>query len=127
MIKIDHIGIWTNDLEKIKEFYVRYFGCVVNEKYVNPTKQFESYFLTFENGTRIEIMKRAGKMESRSDHSAGLAHISISVGSKEEVDRLTARMEMDDVIIESRPRVTGDGYYESSVLDPENNRIEIIA
>lgn len=127
MIRVDHIGIWTIDIEKVKEFYVRYFGCSVNEKYVNPTKQFESYFLSFENGVRIEIMKRSGKMESRSDHSAGLAHISIAVGSREEVDNLTARMEKEGVIIESKPRLTGDGYYESSVLDPENNRIEIIA
>lgn len=127
MTNIDHVGIWTNDLEKVKEFYVKYFGCSVNEKYVNQTKQFESYFLSFQNGARIELMRRAGKMEPRSDHSAGLAHISICVGSREEVDNLTARLEMDGVFIESRPRVTGDGYYESSVLDPENNRIEIIA
>lgn len=127
MTRIDHIGIWTHDLEKVKEFYVKYFGCVVNEKYVNPTKQFESYFLSFKSGARIELMKRTGKMESRSDHSAGLAHISIAVGSREEVDKLTKRLEMEGVIIESRPRITGDGYYESSILDPENNRIEIIA
>lgn len=127
MIRIDHIGIWTHDLEKVKEFYMKYFGCTVNEKYVNPTKQFESYFLFFENGASIELMRRAGKMESHSDHSAGLAHISIAVGSREEVDNLTAKLEMEGVIIESKPRITGDGYYESSILDPENNRIEIIA
>lgn len=124
---IDHIAIWTNDLEKIKNFYLKYFECTVNDKYVNLKKQFSSYFLTFSSGARIELMKRDDINTTCDQEHYGYAHIAFNAGSREQVDQLTRTMELDGCHVESLPRVTGDGYYESVVLDPENNRIELVA
>lgn len=122
---IEHIAIWTNDIERLKEFYVKYFGCTASEKYENPKKQFSSYFLTFGGGARLEIMKRNDIVSTRNDERIGLAHFSIAVGSDYVVDEMTMKMENDGVLIESKPRTTGDGYYESVILDPDNNKVEI--
>jgi len=127
-MKIDHISIWVQDLEKIRAFYEKYFGAVSNEKYNNPTKSFESYFLNFDNSCRLEIMKRPDIKES--DHSYtvqkhGLTHLAFSTGSREKVDELTETLRRDGYTVAGEPRVTGDGYYESVILDPENNIIEI--
>lgn len=127
-IKIEHLAIWTKDLEKAKDFYVKYFDMVCGEKYHNPTKQFTSYFLSFQNSNvRIELMHRPDITDhvGKKGTTNGLAHFAISVGSKERVNSLTERLRADDFIIESEPRTTGDGYYESVVLDPEGNLIEI--
>ena len=127
-IKIEHLAIWTNDLEKAKEFYVKYFDMVCNDKYHNPTKQFTSYFLSFRNShVRIELMHRPDILEynGRKGVTNGLTQFAISVGSKEAVDSLTQKLRADNHIIESEPRTTGDGYYESVILDPEGNLIEI--
>ena len=131
-MKIEHIAIWVKDIDKVCEFYQKYFGGNIQPLYHNPTKQFTSRFITFEGGARLEIMHRpdVGTMtESKSDtpiiDHTGFAHLSISVGSKEKVDLLTKEMSNDGIIIVGEPRTTGDGYYESVVLDPEGNRIEI--
>ena len=125
-MKISHIAVWVKDLEGIKNFYVKYFNCKCNDKYINEKKCFESYFLTFEDNCRLEIMKRKDiKNRNTNDEIYGFAHIAISVGSKEKVDSITKTLEDDGFIIESYPRTTGDGYYESVVLDNENNKIEI--
>jgi lactoylglutathione lyase len=127
-IKIEHLAIWAKDLEKAKDFYVKYFDMVCGEKYHNPTKNFTSYFLSFKNSdVRIEIMHRAGILEhiGKKGVTNGLTHFAISVGSKEMVNSLTERLRSDNFIIESEPRTTGDGYYESVVLDTEGNLIEI--
>lgn len=123
---IDHIAVWTENLENEKDFFLRYFDCRVNEKYINPVKQFSSYFITFDTGARIELMERADIREGRSADTLGPAHIAINVGSKEKVDKMTVKFESDGLTIVSKPRMTGDGYYESVVLDPENNVIEIL-
>jgi lactoylglutathione lyase len=126
-MKIEHIAIWVSNLEEMREFYEKYFGAVSNRKYMNQAREFESYFLAFETGARIEIMKKQdmeGIKEKGMEHP-GLAHLAISVGSRERVDDLTGRIYSDGFHVISRPRVTGDGYYESIILDPENNRIEI--
>ncbi len=126
-MKIHHIAIWTKDLELMKSFYTEYFGAIANEKYINKLKDFESYFLTFENETKIELMYNPGISKNHLQHeSTGFAHIAIKVSRKDEVDNLTARLKKDGYKVISEPRVTGDGYYESCFLDPEGNRVEIV-
>lgn len=129
-MKIEHLAVWVDDLEKMRAFYLRYFGATSNEKYMNEKKGFSSYFLSFEKGeTRLEIMNRIDIHEEpgKRGFSKGIAHFAISVGSKEAVNDLTERLRNDQYIIESEPRTTGDGYYESVVLDPEGNYVEISA
>jgi lactoylglutathione lyase len=127
-MKIEHIAIWTKDLESLKVFYTKYFEVTAGEKYINPVKKFESYFLKFEDGCRLELMQMPGIPSSLNNpyqQFSGLIHFAISVGSKEKVDSLTGRFRKDGHMIVGEPRTTGDGYYESVVLDPEGNRIEI--
>lgn len=127
-MKIDHIAIWTKDLEGMKLFYEKYFQVRASEKYFNPNKNFESYFLRFEDGARLEIMRKPEITSIEKDtrnELIGLAHVAISVGSKEKVNALTEQLRHDGYQIIGEPRITGDGYYESVVLDPEENRIEI--
>jgi lactoylglutathione lyase len=125
---IEHLAIWCKDLESMKDFYVKYFNGIPNKKYYNPDKQFSSYFLSFEKGPRIELMQMPGIPGSLNDvmkQYMGLIHFAVSVGSEEKVNALTEQLRADGFIIAGEPRRTGDGYYESVILDPENNRIEI--
>ncbi len=127
-MKIDHVAIWANDLEKVKNFYVKYFNANYTAKYINKEKNFSSYFLSFSEGpTRIELMHNPDIKEFFLNHatSLGLTHFSISVGTKAKVDRLTEKLYTDGFRIITEPRITGDGYYESVVEDCEFNRIEI--
>lgn len=129
-MRIEHLALWVNDLEKIRAFYAKYFGTVSGEKYHNPKKGFSSYFLKFrESGTRLEIMNRMDITTAAADRSLnkGYTHLAIIVGGKDAVDNLTEQLRSDGYIVESEPRTTGDGYYESVVLDPEGNPIEIVA
>ena len=125
---IEHIALWTNQLEEMRAFYLKYFEAKSNEKYFNPNKNFSSYFLSFEKGCRLEIMEMPKIPNSQNDVYAqftGLIHFAVSVGSKEMVDNLTERLRKDGFEIIGEPRITGDGYYESVVFDPDKNRIEI--
>ena len=126
-MKIEHIAIWTMDLEKMKNFYLKFFNLNSNEKYYNPTKKFSSYFLAFQNGARIELMHRPDISEfiEKSEQKLGLTHFAISVGTKEKVDSLTEIVRKNGYNIIGEPRTTGDGYYESVISDPEGNWIEI--
>ena len=191
-MKIEHIAIWVKDIDRVCEFYRKYFGGVVQPLYHNPTKQFTSRFITFDDGARLEVMHRPDidveqnvgtvtSLQSDTHRSAnekmraffrfltsavfhvkqlqteeaagnsftdisevqqvgsegantiakpdtqhlGFTHLSFSVGSKEEVDCLTQQMSSEGIPVVGQPRTTGDGYYESVVLDPEGNRIEI--
>jgi len=127
-MKIEHIAIWAKDLERVKHFYEKYFHVTAGEKYFNPRKNFESYFLRFEDGARLEIMRKPEITSIEKDtlrERIGLAHMAIAVGSKEKVNTLTEELRHDGFQIIGEPRTTGDGYYESVVLDPEGNRIEI--
>lgn len=127
--KIDHIAIWARDLEQFKDFYVKYFEMTCGEKYVNLTKQYSSYFLTFEGAeTRIEIMHRPDIVESvqKQSVSMGITHFSIALDRKEQVDSLTEKLRSDGFNIVGEPRTTGDGYYESVVEDCEGNWVEIM-
>ena len=127
-MKIEHIAIWVKDIDKVCEFYQKYFGGVVHPIYHNPAKQFTSRFVTFDDGARLEVMHRPDvktASEVMGEERIGFTHVSFSVGSKEEVDRLTRQMFDDGIQVVGQPRTTGDGYYESVVLDPEGNRVEI--
>lgn len=128
-MQIEHVAIWTADIERLRSFYERYFGAVAGSKYINPTRYFESYFLSFDGGARVEIMYTPDVSNSRLDHAfpAGYAHLAINTGSKELVDSLTSRLRIDGYTVTSEPRTTGDGYYESVILDPDGNRVEIVA
>jgi lactoylglutathione lyase len=126
-MKIEHIAIWTKDLERMKEFYLKFFDLSSNERYYNPKKKFSSYFLAFENGARIELMHNPeiSQLIEKSNLKPGLAHFAISVGTNEKVDLLTETIRKNGYKIIGEPRITGDGYYESVISDPEGNLIEI--
>lgn len=125
-MKIDHIAMYVNDLEGTRKFFEQYMGAMSNNPYYNKTTGFKSYFLSFEDGARLEIMNRPDMDDaSKSLQRTGLIHIAFSVGSKEKVDLLTAQMKKDRYEIISGPRTTGDGYYESCVVAIEGNQIEI--
>lgn len=127
-MKIEHLALWVHDLEKMRDFYTRYFQAQAGELYHNPTKQFHSYFLSFETGPRLEIMTRPDIAETRSQppqQVMGLTHFAISLGSQAQVDQLTETLRADGYSVVGEPRTTGDGYYESVVLDPEGNYLEL--
>ena len=126
-MKIEHIALWVKDLEKMKSFYMEYFNMTCGEKYENKNKGFSSYFLAFESGARIEIMYRPdiNAQAGKNGVSYGLTHLAISVGSKEKVNKLTELIRNDGFEIVGEPRMTGDGFYESIISDPEGNHIEI--
>ena len=128
-MKINHIAIWTNDPERLRDFYCTHFKAFSNDRYYNPLKQFTSYILTFETGScSIEMMNQPDLYNTDpSSHKkhVGLAHIAFSVGSKVEVDLMTARLRKEGIIVYSEPRFTGDGFYESAIKDPDGNIVEI--
>ena len=127
-MRIEHLAIWVRDLEKVKEFYTKYFKMKCGNKYINEKKNFSSYFLSFEGAsTRIEIMSRPDITGLDGEHSIsyGLTHFSISIGSKGKVDKLTKQLRTDGYKIAGEPRTTGDGYYESVIEDCEGNWVEI--
>ena len=127
---IEHIALWTHDLERLKNFYAAYFGASTGTKYSNPAKGFQSYFLTFESGSRIEIMHSTALVDTvikPVTPTVGLTHLAFSAGSEEAVINLTARLQKDGYQVYSAPRRTGDGYFESAILDPDGNLIEITA
>jgi lactoylglutathione lyase len=127
-MKIHHIAIWVRDLEKMKSFYERYFGGLSGHKYHNPLKNFQSYFIKLDAGAQIELMHKPGIVRYDNEPAEavqGIAHIAISVGSREKVDALTRQLQNDGYRVISEPRLTGDNYYESVVCDPEFNKIEI--
>ena len=126
MLRIEHVALYTADLEAARDFFVRYFHATAGPLYHNPTKQFRSYFLTFPGGgARLELMTRPALLPPASAESLGYAHIALSVGSPTEVDALTERLRRDGYEVLNGPRVTGDGYYESVVAAVDGLKIEI--
>jgi lactoylglutathione lyase len=127
-VRIEHVAVWTRDLERLRGFYERYFGARAGERYENAATGFASYFLELESGARLELMQMASVPDSRDDPLAqftGLVHVAVSVGSTAAVDELAERLRADGHRVVGEPRWTGDGYYESVVLDPDGNRIEL--
>lgn len=125
-MRIEHIAMYVTDLEKTRDFFVKYFDARSNEGYHNKTTDFRSYFLSFDDGARLEIMNKPN-MDNPEKGLArtGYIHIAFSLGSKEAVDGLTAKMKADGYEVVSGPRTTGDGYYESCIVGIEGNLIEI--
>lgn len=118
--------MYVEDLEKTKDFFIKYFGANAGERYYNPKTELQSYFLSFDDGARLEIMQKPRVSNVRKELArTGYIHIAFSVGSREKVDELTRRLQEDGYKVVSGPRVTGDGYYESCVLCIEDNQIEI--
>ena len=129
-MKIEHIAIWTRDLEGMRNFYTHYFDAMSGSCYYNHSKEFRSYFLSFEGECRIELMEMptvSGNKNDYKKHISGVAHFAFKVGTREKVDLITEMLRNDGFEIISPGRMTGDGYYESAVFDPEKNRIEIMA
>lgn len=125
-MKIEHIAMYVNNLEEVKNFFIKYFKASSNDMYHNPKTGLKTYFLSFEEGSRLEIMSRPDMVNSKKDiMQTGYIHLAFSVGSKEKVDFLTNELREAGYKILSGPRTTGDGYYESCILGPENNQIEI--
>jgi len=125
-MKIEHIAIWTLHLEEMKAFYEKYFSAKAGKQYHNSDKQFTSYFLSYDEGPRMELMYRPGMSQSSgSTDLTGITHLAFSVGNRTTVDQLTESLRRDGYVIAGEPRVTGDGYYESVILDPDGNHIEI--
>lgn len=128
MARITHVALWTHDVERLAAFYARHFGAAVGERYVNAAKGFVSRFLSFEDGARLELMSSSQLTpvaHAAGSERMGLTHLALSVGSQRRVDELTAELREAGCVVVGAPRRTGDGYYESVVLDPDGNRVEI--
>ena len=129
-MKIDHLAIWTYNLEGLRNFYVHYFDASSNEIYHNHSREFRSYFLSFHGRCRLELMEMPNIPKSKDNplkQYTGLVHFAMKVGSKKKVDDLTETLKKDGFKIIGEPRNTGDGCYESIFLDPDGNRVEIMA
>ncbi len=126
---LEHVAIWTNRLEQMKDFYFTYFDGIPNEKYINEQNKFESYFLTFASGARLEIMQKPAIPPNLNDtvnaQHLGIIHLAFGVDSPEEVDQKAKQLQKDGFPVLRGPRKTGDGYYEFETLDPDNNRLEV--
>ena len=128
VMRIAHVAIWTVDLERLRAFYEQHFGAKAGAKYVNPSKGFSSYFLQFADGVRLELMSKAtveAAVGAPAGERAGYAHLALSLGSRDSVVAVTDRLRAAGVRVVDGPRVTGDGYFESVVVDPDGNRIEL--
>ena len=125
-MKIEHIAMYVNELESARDFFVKYLGGVSNDGYNNKTTGFKSYFISFDDGARLEIMNKPSMDNlAKPVNRTGYIHIAFSVGSVEEVDRLTSEFREAGFEVLSGPRTTGDGYYESCIVGIEGNQIEI--
>lgn len=125
-MKIEHVALYVKDLDGVRNFFVNYLEGTSNAGYYNPTTGFRSYFITFEDGARLEVMTKPElKDEEKFLNRTGWIHVAFSVGSREKVDELTKRLREDGYEVVSGPRTTGDGYYESCIVGIEGNQIEI--
>ena len=126
---LEHVALWTNRLEELRDYYTRYFGGQPSEKYINRKRHFESYFLTFKSGARLEIMKMPNIPDNKNDtigsQHLGIIHLAFGADTMSEVDNKAKELRNAGFMILSGPRKTGDGYYEFETLDPDNNRIEV--
>lgn len=129
-MRIEHLAVWSEDIERLRAFYETYFAARAGEKYTNPKTGFQSYFLSFADGPRLEIMQGPDVLPAgpgAQNRATGLAHFAVAVGSEAAVDALTERLTAAGFTVAGAPRRTGDGYYESVILDPDQNKVEITA
>lgn len=125
-MRMEHAAMYVNNLEKAREFFVTYFGGRSDAGYHNRTSDFRSYFISFDDGARLEIMTRPEMSDQKKELSrTGYIHLAFSLGSREQVDLLTERLKADGYKVLSGPRMTGDGYYESCIVGVEGNLIEL--
>ena len=128
---LEHVAIWTTQLEVLKNYYIKHFDAKPNDKYTNHKKKFHSYFLSFNSGARLELMTMPGIPANQNDtvqkQHTGIIHLAFGVDTMDEVNAKAKELEADGFLILSGPRKTGDGYYEFETLDPDNNRIEVTA
>jgi lactoylglutathione lyase len=126
-VQIEHVGLWARDLEEVCDFYVTHLGAHAGERYDNASKGFSSRFLTWDTSSaRLEVMHHAGR-DQAIEGTTGWAHIALTLGSEAAVDEVAERLREAAVPVVDGPRRTGDGYYECVVLDPEGNRVELMA
>jgi lactoylglutathione lyase len=130
-VRVEHIALWVRDLDAMCAFYAGAFGATVGPLYENPAKGFRSHFLSFDSGARIELMTTTLSLDPAAAEPGaqrmGLNHLALALGSESAVDALTDRLQREGHPVLGGPRRTGDGYYESVILDPEGNRIELTA
>jgi lactoylglutathione lyase len=125
--RLHHVALWVSDLERMREFYVSVLGATSGSLYENPSTGFRSYFLSFADGARIELMSKRRRSEAPTpEPELGWAHIALSVGGRPAVDEMVERLRGAGVTVLGEPRLTGDGYYEAVVEDPEGNRVELV-
>ena len=128
---LEHVAIWTDKLEELKDYYVKYYEGTANNKYINEKKQFQSYFITFNSGARLELMTMPDIPDNANDRiiaqHKGIIHLAFGVNTMQEVDEKAKQLHANGFKILSGPRKTGDGYYEFETLDPDSNRIEVTA
>lgn len=126
---LEHIAIWTKNLESLKDYYCHYFNGVPNELYINTSTNFQSYFLSFDSGARLEIMMMPNIPDNTNDRiiqqHLGIIHLAFGVKTRTEVEEKAKQLAHDGYPILSGPRLTGDGYYEFETQDPDQNRIEV--
>lgn len=127
-MKIEHVAVYVNNLEAERDFFVKYFKAETSEKYINFRNDFSSYFLTFDDGSRLEIMNRTSMTDpAKTPYRSGFHHIAMEVGDRKNVDDMTKKLQKDGYTVVKGARETGDEQYASVVLDPENNEVELIA
>ena len=127
-MKIDHVAIWTENLEELKDFYSRFFNGIPGEKYINKQNNFQSYFISFNSGSRLELMTMPNipnNLNNSTKQSKGIIHLAFGLDSVNEVDLKAKEFELNGFQMISGPKITGDGYYEFEIFDPDKNRIEI--
>lgn len=126
-IRIDHTALYVTDLAASRDFYASYFGGTPGEKYHNPRTGLTTYFLTFGGRARLELMNRSERTDAVTATQLGWNHLAFSVGTAADVDALTELLRTDGFEVRNGPRVTGDGYYEAVIGDPDGNDVEIVA
>lgn len=126
---LEHVAIWTNQLEALKEYYIEYFDAIPNEKYINPKTKFQSYFLSFTSGARLELMQRPGIPKNqngiRESQYQGIIHLAFGLAHMNDVDKKAEQLQKGGLEILKGPRKTGDGYCEFETLDLDENRLEV--
>jgi lactoylglutathione lyase len=124
---IEHVAIWVHDLERMRQFYVAMLGARAGEPYQNAETGFRSCFLSLGEGARVELMSRPAGQNESGPGAFGYAHLALRLGTPAAVDETVARLAEAGVNVLGRARMTGDGYYEAVIADPEGNRIELVA
>ncbi|WP_298506418.1 VOC family protein [uncultured Maribacter sp.] len=126
---IEHIAIWTKNLEGLAAYYIKFFQATPSEKYINEKTGFQSYFLSFESGARLEIMYKNSVPDNKNDtikeEYLGIIHLAFGVDTMAKVTDKCEELLKAGYRVISGPRKTGDGYYEFVTLDPDNNRLEV--